>query len=653
MPLLSFGPDVCRDLARASTREWLETNGLGGYASSTIPCLNTRRYHGLLVAPTHPPTGRRVLLSRLEETLVVAGERIELSTNRYPGGLHPEGYRFLGGFRVDPFPTWIFEAGGATLEKTLFMVHGENTTVVGYRLLSAGTARLEVRPLIAFRDHHALTRENGALDPGVAVDPGAATVAPYPGLPPLHVAHDGGLALTGHWYRSFEYDEERRRGFDFTEDLFQPFVLTFDLAGAAHRGATVIASTRRHTSAEIHLLTKNELTRRRELALAVGGEYPSLPLLARAADQFLVARDGGTTVIAGYPWFSDWGRDAMISLPGLTLATGRPEMARKILFSWARHASEGMVPSHFPDEDGSPGYNAVDATLWFIEAVRRFVEATGDAEWVRQRLWGVLSEVLDRHVAGTRFGIHLDTDGLLVSGAPGVALTWMDARVDGEPVTPRRGKPVEVEALWFNALRTMEELAGRFGEAAAAARFGAMAAQARESFLRLFPDERGGGLFDVVDGGTRDPSIRPNQLFAASLPHSMLDEEMARSVLAVVTRDLLTPYGLRTLSPRDPRYVGRYDGDAGARDRAYHQGTVWPWLLGPFVDALLRVKGDSPRTRAEVRALLRPLLDFLPAEGVGQLPELFDGDPPHRPGGCPAQAWSVAEVLRALARVSR
>jgi predicted glycogen debranching enzyme len=631
----------------SAAREWLEANGLGGWAASTVPGLNTRRYHGLLVAATAPPVGRRLLLSKLEEALVAGGERFELSTNRYPGALHPEGYRFLVSFGLQPFPTWLFEAGGARLERTLFMVHRENTTVLRWRLLSAGRARLEVRPLIAFRDIHALTRENPALDPRVAVEPGAASVAPYPDLPVLHVVHDGGLALTGHWYRSFEYDEERRRGFDFAEDLFQPFLLAFDLGGAGKADATVIASTTRHVAADARSLEKDELRRREALAGGVPGDDPSLPLLACAADRFLAARGGGSTVIAGYPWFTDWGRDAMIALPGLTLATGRPDMARHILLVFAGSARDGLIPSRFPDDEAAPDYGAADATLWFVEAVRRYVEATGDAEWVRERLWSVLGEILEAHAGGTRFGIRVDGDGLLASGATGLALTWMDARVGGEPVTPRRGKPVEIQALWYSALRTLEDLARRFGEAAASARFGAMASRAKESFLRLFPSESG-GLCDVVDGATRDASVRPNQILAASLPHSMLGEGGARSVVSVVTRDLLTPYGLRTLSPADPAYVGRYEGDPATRDRAYHQGTVWPWLIGPYVDALRRVGGDTPETRRRARGVLSPLLAYVRAEGTGQIPELFDGDPPHRAGGCPAQAWSVAELLRAL-----
>jgi len=528
------------------------------------------------------------------------------------------------------------------------MVQGENTTVVTWRLLSPGEATLEIRPLLAFRDLHALTRENGALDPGVAIDPGMASMAPYDGLPTLHVAHDGEIRLTGHWYRSFEYEEERRRGFDFTEDLWQPFLLAFDLNGATHCDATVIASTRRHAAADIHLLRENELTRREKLTRSVGDHDPSLPLLALAADQFLIARGDFTSIIAGYPWFSDWGRDAMIALPGLTLATGRPEKAREILHLFARNAPEGLIPNFFPDGALPPEYNAVDATLWLFEAARSYVAATGDRTWVREELYELLGRIVERYVGGTRFGIRIDADGLLDSGAAGVQLTWMDAKVGDEVITPRRGKPVEVQALWFNALKTMEDLSACFGERGAAALYETMAERAKKSFLELFWNPDAGSLYDVVDGGSSDGSIRPNQILAVSLHHTMLDGGRARAVLDVVTRDLLTPYGLRTLSPCDPRYTGRYEGDAAARDLSYHQGTVWPWLMGPYIDAFLRVNGGTTETRRSAGDLLAPLLDFLRGEGTGQLPEIFDGDPPHRPRGCPAQAWSVAEVLRAL-----
>ncbi len=650
MSLLSFGPDVCRDLAAASEREWLETDGLGGYALSTVASLNTRRYHGLLVTATTPPAGRSVLLSGLDETLLTPGGRVDLATHRYAGVLHPEGWRHLVEFRLDPFPKWIFETAGLRLEKSLFLAHGTGTLVVSYRLID-GAARLEVRPLIAFRDHHALTHENDALDRAVAVGDGLVSVAPYPGLPRLFVAHDGAVVPTGTWYRTIEYERERRRGFDFTEDLFQPFLLTFELG--AGRGATLVVSTRRRKATDAGFLRGKELGRRVALVGSRPTSDAAARLLALASDRFLVTRGRGTTLLAGYPWFADWGRDAMIALPGLTLATARPGAARDVLLTFAGHAADGLLPNRFPDSGGPAEFGSADATLWFVEAVRAYLASTGDADFVRSRLWDFLKGVAAAHVEGTRDGIRLDDDGLLASGAPGLALTWMDARVSGEPVTPRRGKPVEIQALWYNALRILEDLARRFAEPERASRFGAMASGAAERFRALFWNAEAGCLFDVVDGAARDGSIRPNQILAVSLPHSMLDAARAASVLDVVRRDLLTPFGLRTLSPRDPAYRGRYEGDAAARDRAYHQGTVWPWLLGPWVDALLRVKGDAPPVRAEAHAALQPLLDFLLAGGVGQLPEVFDGDPPHRPGGCPAQAWSVAEVQRALARVSR
>ncbi|HQR45648.1 MAG TPA: amylo-alpha-1,6-glucosidase, partial [Thermoanaerobaculia bacterium] len=634
-PLLRAGPEVCGDLAQAAAREWLETDGLGGYAASTVAGLNTRRYHGLLVAATKPPVGRAVLLSKLEETLVVAGERFELSVNRYPERLHPEGHRFLAEFRLDPFPVWVFAAGGLLLEKSLFMVRGESTTVVGYRLLGPGEATLEVLPLIAFRDHHALTAENGALDPAVTAGPGRVRVAPYPGLPPLEVAHDGEVSPTGHWHLRLEYDEERRRGHDFREDLFQPFRLVFRLRSGESAGATLIASTRAHAVSDVHRLRGAELARRVALTAQARSADGAIRLLTRAADQFLAAREELTTVIAGYPWFADWGRDAMISLAGLTLATDRPDTARRILLAYSRHAAEGLLPNRFPDDGGPAEPGSVDASLWFVEAVRRFVEATGGAAWVREHLWETLLGIAGAYA-----------DGLLSCGEPGTALTWMDARVAGEAVTPRRGKPVEIQALWHNALRTLAGLAARFGDPERAALFGRRAAQAAEAFRRLFWNETAGALFDVVAGDARDPSIRPNQILAVSLPHPLLDAASARKVLDVVTRELLTPYGLRTLSPADPRYASRYEGDPSARDRAYHQGAAWPWLMGPYVDAFLRVHGRGPDARRRARALLAPLAAFVEGPGTGQLPELFDGDAPHRPGGCPAQAWSVAEVLR-------
>jgi predicted glycogen debranching enzyme len=655
-------PERSRDL-----REWLETNALGGYAMSTATGENTRRYHGLLVAAVQPPVGRLVLLSKLEETLILGGRRVDLSTNRFRGAVHPEGFRFLSGFRMEPFPTFTWDVDGIVVEKEVFMPHGENAVCVTWRIVEAGghvgPIGLDVRPLVAFRDFHALTRENDAIDRKVEIEEGRVRIAPYRDLPALYFAHDGKTEQAGDWYRSFEYEEEERRGFDFREDLWHPLTLSYSFeeipsSGArARREATVIASTSPRAAADIHLLRTSEITRREKLTGQIGAD-PLLRALARACDQFLVARGAGSTVIAGYPWFSDWGRDTMIALPGLTLATGRPEIARGILLEFSKHVSEGMLPNRFPDASGQGEaleYNTVDATLWYFEAARAYVEATRDTGFLRETLYPVLADIVAWHVRGTRYGIRVDDDGLLSSGAEGQQLTWMDARVDGRVITPRRGKPVEIQALWFNALKTMAAFARKLGERDSENGYAERAERCQSSFLRIFPDEpeSGGGLVDCVDGSFRDRSIRPNQLLAVSLHHSMVPEPLACRILAVVEEYLLTPLGFRTLSPRDPAYRGRYEGGPVARDEAYHQGTVWPWLLGAYVAAFLRTHGRGPEALAQARAVLEPLRLFVLGDGLGQVPEIFDGDAPQFPRGCVAQAWSVSELLRAARLVAR
>lgn len=658
--MIRFGPDICGDIEAAGRREWLETNGLGGFASSTLLGMNTRRYHGLLVAAVEPPVGRALLLSKLEETLVVDGQRYELAVNQYPGVYHPRGDRYLAGFRLDPFPIATYRVGGLRLEKTVFMAYGENTTVVQYRLAGRGRARqvrLELRPLLAFRDYHATIRECADLDPHIHVAAGLASVRPYPHLPALHLAHDADeLETTGEWFRSFVFAVERERGFDDGDDLFSPFVLRACLDDRSQ--VSVVASTERRDAAEADALREAEIERRRAL-LAGAPADPFIRRLYLAADQFIVSRaapdsppgrsdsgSSGKTVIAGYHWFGDWGRDTMIALPGLTLATGRPDVARDILLTFARYVDRGMLPNRFPDGSEPPEYNTVDATLWFFEAIRALVEATGDVTFVREHLYDVLREIVDWHVRGTRYNIRVDADGLLAAGATGANLTWMDAKVEGVVITPRYGKAVEIQALWYNALRTMQDLAARFGDDAGGARYGEMADRARASFGARFWNEAGGCLYDVVDGEARDGTVRPNQILAVSLHHTMLDPHRAREVVAAVERELLTPFGLRSLAPGDPRYRGVYVGDWRARDSSYHQGPVWGWLLGPFLSAYARVH-PGMEARAEARRLLEGVRAYVDDLGVGQIAEIFDGDAPHLPRGAWAQAWSVAETLRA------
>lgn len=644
--------------------EWLETNGLGGYASSTLTGTNTRRYHGLLVAATKPPVGRCVLLSKLEETLVLDGERFDLSMNRYPGTFSPEGDRFLSAFALDPFPRFVYSVGAATLTKTLFLVHGENTLVVTYVLAGAvgKRARLEVRPLLAFRDYHTLAHETQSWNRTLRISPGRIVLKPFDSLPELSVAHDGAeVDESGYWYRDFEYAREQERGFDFREDLYSPFRLDFDLS--ARPRAVLIASTKNRPAGEEPSLRRAEEKRRSEIE-GPADDPPALRAFRRAADQFLVVRnkegangDFGAnalaalpgTVIAGYPWFTDWGRDTMISLSGLALVTGRYDVARQILATFAASISEGMIPNRFPDDGEEPEFNTVDATLWFVEAVRAYRHATRDDSLPRE-LYPRLLAIVDAHVAGTRFGIRVDEDGLLTSGAEGIQLTWMDARVGDRVITPRRGKPVEIQALWHNAVSYLAVLAAELGDPLNAERCSTLALRARASFERLFWNEERGCLYDVVDGNSRDASIRPNQIFSISLCYPLVLGLRAERILSAVERHLLTPYGLRTLAPTDSRYVGRYEGGPAERDAAYHQGTVWPWLLGPFVLAQLKVNG-SLENRRKGADWLRPLISHALGAGLLQLPEIFDGDAPQRAGGCFAQAWSVAQLIEAVSAI--
>jgi predicted glycogen debranching enzyme len=645
--MIRFEADICRDLAVATSREWLETNGLGGFASSTIIGLNTRRYHALLTAATNPPVGRVVLLSKLEETLVVNGDRIDLSANQYPGVVHPRGFELLQSFRLDPFPVFTYRVGDLTIEKSVFMVRGENTTVVQYKATGAlSGAKLELRPLIAFRDYHATTHENGAINAHVEMQDGSACLSPYMGLPTLHLGHNAAaVEQTYEWYRNFEYAEEQHRGLDFHEDLFHPLTLTFDLG--VNSNAVVIASTELHHTQEAANLEKQERARRKKMVAAAPVKDDFVQALTAAADQFIADRGSLKTIVAGYHWFGDWGRDTMISLPGLTLTTGRYDVARSILLEFAKYVDAGMLPNRFPDAGETPEYNTVDATLWYFEAIRQYGEHTGDFETIQSELYPALVDIIEWHVKGTRHGIRADGDGLLLAGEPGVQLTWMDAKIGDWVVTPRIGKPVEIQALWYNALRSMEQFARKFGDKKRQTQYKLMATKARENFEQFW-NAGANCLYDVVSAAGPDASVRPNQIFAVSLAFPLIEGERAKAVVEKVQAELLTPYGLRTLSPHDAKYIGQYGGDPRMRDSAYHQGTVWPWLMGPFVAAYLKMNGRTPVTIKKSISWLAPLQQHLSEAGLGSISEIFCGDAPHSPCGCIAQAWSVAEALRVL-----
>lgn len=646
---------MCGDLAAGLRREWLVTNGLGGYASGTLAGINTRRYHGLLVAALAPPVERTVLAGGLVEWASYDGRRYPLSTHQYGDGtVDPRGYLHTQEFSLDGMlPVWTFALGDALLERRVWMEHRANTTYVHYHLVrGARLLELDITPLVTYRDFHALS-SGGPWRPGVERAPGGAMIRAFEGARPFWLLSDVGRFVEGgDWYWNFLHQEETARGLDDRSDLYAPGRFIVSLARGER--LTLVLTTEPDADLDGERAFVRAQARQQSLLERAGAAqaHPVVRQLVLAADQFIVSRQhGGTTVIAGYPWFNDWGRDTMIALPGLTLATGRAEDAGDILRAFRPFVQDGLIPNNFPDREGAdPGYNTADASLWYVLAVRAYYEATQDARLLHDLL-PALRDIIDRHISGTRFGIGVDQgDGLLRAGEPGTQLTWMDARVGDRVVTPRPGKPVEINALWYNALRALAALLAASGEEAART-YDALADRVRTSFRRRFVRPGQAHLADVVDGPEGDDlALRPNQLFAVSLPFPLLDDAEAAAVVDAAGRALLTSYGLRSLSPDHPAYQGRYGGDQRRRDGAYHQGTVWAWLLGPYAEAYYRVFGDA----GHALRLLGPLEDHLRDAGLGTVSEIFEGDPPHLPRGCIAQAWSVAEILRvwkALARV--
>jgi predicted glycogen debranching enzyme len=645
--------------------EWLVTNGIGGYASGTVGFLNTRRYHGLLVASRKPPAERVVMVAKLDASVTYWGVRTALATNEYADGtIDPHGHRHLDSVRLEgQHPVWTWVIGDAVLEQRIWMAQGRNTTYIRYHVMRASApVDLELRPLCTYRDYHSLRR--GRADVAVSVCPDGLEVR-YPDAQPYRICVDNGtVTLSPDWYWNFKHREESARGLDELEDLLAPAIIRLSLAPGATSTLVLSSEAGPATPAEAALAA--EIGRQRQLLTLprritdTAGRGPSdwEQQLVLAADQFIVDREDaggarvGKTVIAGYPWFSDWGRDTMIALPGLTLATGRFEVAAGILRTFAGFLSEGMLPNRFPDGGEPPEYNTADATLWFFVAVDEYVRASGDVK-LRKELYPALKEAVSWHLRGTRYGIGVDSeDGLLRAGVPGVQLTWMDAKVGDWVVTARIGKCVELNALWYNALNIMRGLAEQESDPDGAHEYGSWIDRLVASFEQRFWFAHGGHLYDVIDGpegeldgqGRRcDPSLRPNQLFAVSLRYPLLHDARARSVVDVCARELWTPVGLRSLAAVDPRFTPVYRGSPRDRDGAYHQGTVWSWLLGPFALAHFRAHGDA----ALARSYLTGFESHLREACLGQVSEIFDGTAPFTARGCYAQAWAVGEILRA------
>jgi len=656
-------------------KEWLITNGLGGYASSTVLGVNTRKYHGMLVAAFHPPRKRMVCVAKLDEELKLGNVFYPLYANEFQGGIYPRGFQFIEEFHIAPFPTYVYALQNVKVSKTIFMPHGKNATIALYTVENGNASEVELHVFstLACRHFHAVV--NRWWNPPVFaqkihgkrvkinVEAPKATVI-------MEAVH-GVYHKSEKWLERIYFREEHARGESCLDDWFQPGFFTFKVEGKTRgKFALLAVASQDEASAEetadkmpaavydLEGLYEAEVERLERLLSKFYEDHSSLEAkdwlswLVLAADAFVVEALGetvkaGRSVVAGYHWFEEWGRDTFIALPGLMLTTGRFEDAKLVFLRFKEYSSCDLIPNLISDLDGQPVYNCVDATLWFVNAVLQYLKYTGDFAFVQANLWENLKTFVENMARGVHAYMRVDGDGLISHGP---RMTWMDTIVDGKPATPREGKAVEVQALWYNALKTLEFLAKKFRETNEAEKFASLAEKARVSFNEKFWNSEKNCLFDVVDVQDRgDPSVRPNQILAVSLDFTMLDKAKSRMVVDVVRRELLTPYGLRTLAKSDPRYVGVYQGDRRSRDLAYHNGTVWPWLLGSFTKACLKVEGYGEYAREYAfKNFLAPLLtQQVFRAGVGNVSEIFDGDPPHTPRGCIAQAWSVAEPLRA------
>jgi len=654
MSFLHFGRDICGDYESASAREWLVTNGIGGYASGTISGALTRRYHGLLVAALRPPLDRKLLLTKMDEIAQYDGESFDLSTNRWVNTIEPHGYRLIENFTFDgTMPVWNFAIADALLEKQIWMQQGANTTYIRFTFTRGlHPLQLTLKMLVNFRDYHGETQFGDPMQVESVLH--GVKVLAHDGAVPIYLLSDKAeVQPRSEWYMDYFLVVEQYRGFRGLEDHF--YAADFTAALQPGESVTIIASTETNPNLDsesaLEERTRYEASAIIKAGVRFGDAPPSIKHLLLAADQFIVKREvagekDGHSVIAGYHWFGDWGRDTMISLPGLTITTGRTEIARSILRTFARYVDQGMLPNRFPDAGETPEYNTVDATLWYFEAVRAHHAATKDDVLLKE-LFPVLKYIIDWHMHGTRYQIHVDPEeGLLYAGESGVQLTWMDAKVGDWVVTPRIGKPVEINALWYHALSLMAAFARQLGKPVKT--YQDAAKRVRANFHRFW-NEEADYCFDVIDGPNGNEAyLRPNQLLAVSLPAgdkdepALFDNEKQKAIVDACTLHLLTSHGLRSLAPFNRQYVGHYGGNFQQRDGAYHQGTVWGWLIGPFVEAHLKVHKDAKAAQS----FLNPLLDHLSAYGLGSISEIFDGDPPFTPRGCIAQAWSVAEVLR-------
>lgn len=649
-----FNKAVCQNLRESVALEWLETNGVGGYASSSIVGCNTRKYHGLYVAALDQPAGRYVLLSTMEESLIAGGSEFFFSCRRHPGCFYPKGHEYLREARIGAWPLFRYRIGDVVLTKEVMMPQGRHALMLRYSVECANedvpAMTLKLKPLLAYRSFHELTHANTDLQVRTFPVDNGFKVQPYNSMPPMFMQAETQFQFypSPEWYYNVEYPLEQERGFPYREDLFQPGI--WELTISPEHPVLISVSLVPFHGGEAEALWQSEVKRRTEeeaQAKTITGH------LAREGRKFLVTSPSGRkTVIAGYPWFGTWGRDTMISLPGLTFFAGRPEMGVEALSTAADLIKDGLIPNVY-GADGKHSYNSADASLWYIWAVQQMMTSVPDGRsLVKKHCWNAVKEIISAYSEGRATGTTMDSEGMLHVGTPDTQLTWMDAQVNGKPVTPRWGCPVEINALWYNALAFALRAASAFDETPIWNRKRLNAFKA--TFLKRFWSEERGYLADVWRPEGSDWSFRPNQLFAASMPEPVLDRAYAIEMVNKVRTRLLTPFGVRTLDPNDKNYHFHYEGGPAQRDEAYHQGTVWPWLLGPYFDALFFSTWDHDAAARHFLRAITPLFTVhLKAYGVGSICEVFDAVPSYHPNGCIAQAWSVAEVLRALRKIQK
>lgn len=652
---MQFGKNDWINFDRGTERQWILTNGIGGYSSSTIIGANIRKYHGLLVACLRPPVDRRYVLAKYVENIKIDDREYTLSSDEAKSGVVNEGFKHQQKFEMNYLPKFTYAIEDVVIEKTVSMVYGENTTVVVYKIINGQSkTSISLKPLINYRDHHGNTAAQSLDFSKKITKNGVEIYVNESADSVINIKSDISDYVDGtdDWIKDIFFRNEKERGLDDFDSDYVPGQFYLEIKPREEKVVTIIASTNNLSSYDFskndlgYKLIEKEEKRLNKLVKKAGFKDDFANRLVIAADNFIVNREStnSKTVIAGYPWFTDWGRDTMIALPGLTLCTNRFDDAKDILYTFSKYLKNGLIPNCFPDEGQDPMYNTVDAPMWYFIAVHSYLKYTEDYDFIEKTIYPVLEEIANAYMNGTDNNTYMDSDGLIWAGTEGTQLTWMDVKIDGWVATPRHGKAVEINALWYNALNIMIELGKKFGKDTT--KYKKISSKVKKSFVEQFWNENTNSLYDVINENGKSELIRPNQIIAISLPYDIINKKMSTGVLDIVYKELYATYGLRSLARNEENYVGIYDGDVHKRDAAYHNGTVWGWLIGPFITAYSKVYGDSKSGQSSVEKFITPFIDHIKFDCINSIAEIFDGDEPIYPRGCFAQAWSVSEVLR-------